>query len=117
MDLTLRLRKYRCTTDSGHALPVAPNVLARAFDAQAPNRAWVGDIAVIPTAQGWLCLAVLMDLFSRRVVGWAMAERIDRDPCLTALQGRWGTGNLGRACCITPTEPARMPATITRPLY
>lgn len=81
-----RPRRYRRTTDSSHALPVAPNVLARAFWAQAPNQAWVGDITFIPTAQGWLYLAVLLDLFSRRVVGWSMSETIDRALCLSALQ-------------------------------
>jgi transposase InsO family protein len=79
-------RRYRTTTDSGHTLPVAPNVLARAFWAQAPNQAWVGDITFIPTAQGWLYLAVLLDLFSRRVIGWSMGETIDRNLCLSALQ-------------------------------
>lgn len=82
----LRPRRYRSTTDSGHALPVAPNVLARAFWAQAPNQAWVGDITFIPTSQGWLYLAVLLDLFSRRVIGWSMSETIDRDLCLSAFQ-------------------------------
>lgn len=79
-------RRSRSTTDSGHALPVADNVLARAFYAQAPNQAWVGDITFIPTAQGWLYLAVLLDLFSRRVVGWSMSDIIDRHLCLSALQ-------------------------------
>jgi transposase InsO family protein len=65
---------------------VAENVLARAFWAQAPCEAWVGDITFIPTAQGWLYLAVLLDLFSRRVVGWAMSETIDRSLCLSALR-------------------------------
>lgn len=81
-----RRRRYRCTTDSGHKLPVAANVLARAFFAQAPCEAWVGDITFIPTAQGWLYLSVLLDLFSRRVVGWAMSETIDRSLCLSALR-------------------------------
>lgn len=81
-----RPRRYRSTTDSGHALPVAPNVLARAFWAQAPNEAWVGDITFIPTAQGWLYLCVLLDLFSRRVIGWSMSDTIDRHLCLSALQ-------------------------------
>lgn len=81
-----RSRRYRSTTDSRHALPVAPNVLARAFWAQAPNQTWVGDITFIPTGQGWLYLSVLLDLFSRRVVGWSMGETIDRHLCLSALQ-------------------------------
>lgn len=81
-----RPRRYRQTTDSGHALPVSPNILARAFWAQAPNQSWVGDITYIQTGQGWLYLAVLLDLFSRRVIGWAMGPQIDRDLCLAALE-------------------------------
>ena len=83
---TRRPRRMRSTTDSGHKLPVAENLLARAFWAQAPNEAWVGDITFIPTTQGWLYLAVLLDLFSRRVIGWAMSDTIDRKLCLGALQ-------------------------------
>ena len=62
-------RRFRITTDSNHPYPVAPNVLARNFEASAPNQAWVGDVTFIPTAEGWLYLAVLIDVFSRRVVG------------------------------------------------
>ena len=60
------------TTDSNHSLPVAPNLLDRQFEADAPNRKWVADITYVPTAQGWLYLAVVLDLFSRRVIGWSM---------------------------------------------
>jgi transposase InsO family protein len=81
-----RPRRFRCTTDSKHVLPVSPNVLARAFEAQAPNQSWVGDITYIETAQGWLYLAVLLDLFSRRVIGWSMGETLDRSLCLSALE-------------------------------
>jgi putative transposase len=66
-------RKFRCkTTDSNHALPVADNVLDRQFDPEGPDEAWVADITCIPTREGWLYLAVVEDLFSRRVVGWSM---------------------------------------------
>jgi len=64
-------RRFRHTTDSNHRLPVAPNLLAQNFTATAPNQAWVGDITYIWTAEGWAYLAVLLDLYSRRVVGWA----------------------------------------------
>lgn len=64
------------TTDSQHALPIAPNRLREAT-ATGPNQIWVGDITYIQTAQGWLYLAAIMDLYSRRIVGWAMSERID----------------------------------------
>jgi transposase InsO family protein len=69
-------RKFRCTTDSGHDLPVAENLLDRQFDPAAPNEAWVADITYIPTREGWLYLAAVEDLYSRRVVGWSMAERV-----------------------------------------
>lgn len=80
------------TTDSRHNEPIAGNVLAREFRASAPNQKWAGDITYIPTAEGWLYLAVVLDLFSRRVIGWSMSDRIDA--CLTrsalrmALVGR-----------------------------
>jgi putative transposase len=62
-------RRWVKTTDSQHQLPVAPNILARDFTATAPNTRWVGDISYIPTDEGWLFLAVVLDLFARRVVG------------------------------------------------
>jgi putative transposase len=64
------------TTDSNHDLPVAPNVLNREFEAQAPNQKWVTDISYVPTAEGWLYLAVVLDLYSRRVIGWAMSSTL-----------------------------------------
>jgi putative transposase len=68
-----RKRRFRRTTDSAHAFPVAPNLLGRDFTARAPDRVWLADLTTIWTAEGWLYLAVVLDLFSRRVVGWAMA--------------------------------------------
>lgn len=79
-------RRFRRTTDSRHGYRIAPNLLARDFSAAAPNLAWVGDITYVPTSDGWLYLAVLIDLFSRRVVGWAMSDRIDTELALKALQ-------------------------------
>ena len=73
------------TTNSRHALPVAANVLARQFNPQAPNRAWVGDITYIRTRSGWLYLAVVLDLFSRRIVGWSMAPSMPAQLVCTAL--------------------------------
>jgi putative transposase len=70
-------RKFRSTTDSDHDRPVAANVLDRQFEPAAANRAWAADITYIPTREGWLYLAAVEDLYSRRVVGWAMGERID----------------------------------------
>jgi len=81
-----RKRRYRATTDSRHRFPVAPNVLMREFDVETPNTAWVTDITYLATLEGWLYLAVILDLFSRRVVGYAMSERIDRALVLEALR-------------------------------
>jgi transposase InsO family protein len=78
-------RRYRITTDSGHGLPVSTNLLARRFSAAAPNLAWVTDITYIWTGEGWLYLAVMLDLFSRRVVGFALSQRIDLKLALDAL--------------------------------
>lgn len=69
-------RKYKATTNSNHSLPVAPNLLKQDFSAQAPDQKWVSDITYIWTDEGWLYLAVVLDLYSRRVIGWAMAERM-----------------------------------------
>ena len=80
-----RKRRYRATTDSRHRFPVAPNILMRDFEVNAPNIAWVTDITYLATLEGWLYLAVILDLFSRRVIGYAVSERIDRHLVLTAL--------------------------------
>jgi transposase InsO family protein len=78
-------RRFRRTTDSNHAQPIAPNVLERQFEPQAPNQAWATDVTYIHTAEGWLYLAVLLDLFSRRVIGWAASDTNDRALALQAL--------------------------------
>jgi len=78
-------RRFRRTTDSNHVMPIAPNVLARNFTTSAPNLAWVTDVTYIATGEGWLYLAVMLDLFSRRVVGWAVSETNDRVLALAAL--------------------------------
>lgn len=78
-------RRFRRTTESGHKLPVAPNLLERHFTSSAPNEAWVGDITYIWTAEGWAYLAVLLDLYSRRVVGWALRKTLTRDLAVSTL--------------------------------
>jgi putative transposase len=83
-------RKFRVTTDSKHSLAIAKIVLDRNFTTTEPDRAWVADITYIWTAQGWLYLAVIIDLFSRRVVGWSMAEHMRTDLILTALEAALG---------------------------
>jgi putative transposase len=79
-------RKFKSTTDSNHSFAIADNVLKRNFTTQEPDQAWVADITYIPTAQGWLYLAVVIDLFSRRVVGWSMGERMRVELVLNALK-------------------------------
>ena len=69
-------RKFKATTDSAHSLPVAPNLLNRGFSVDRPDTVWVGDITYLWTRQGWMYLAVVLDLYSRKVVGWALAERM-----------------------------------------
>jgi putative transposase len=80
-----RKRRFRRTTDSAHAFPVAPNLLGRDFTASAPDRVWLADLTYIWTAEGWLYLAVVLDLFSRRVVGWAMTDHLGHELALAAL--------------------------------
>lgn len=79
-------RKFRVTTDSDHPLPIAPNLLEQDFTADAPNRVWVGDITYVWTAQGWGYLAVLLDLFARRLVGWAFDNHMRQELPLKALK-------------------------------
>ena len=81
-----RKRRFVTTTDSQHRFPVASNVLMREFDVAEPNTAWATDITYLATLEGWLYLAVVLDLFSRRVVGYAMSEQIDRALVLEALR-------------------------------
>lgn len=78
-------RQFKATTQSNHDLPVAENILNRDFSVNRPDAAWVGDITYVWTKEGWLYLAVLLDLFSRKVVGWALSERIDRHLVMQAL--------------------------------
>jgi putative transposase len=79
-------RRFCVTTTSNHGLPVARNVVARKFTVAAPDRVWAGDVTYIPTADGWLFLAVLIDLHSRRVVGWSLGDRNDEALTLAALR-------------------------------
>jgi transposase InsO family protein len=78
-------RRFVVTTDSNHGYAVAENLLNRDFYADAPDQKWVADITYIPTQEGWLYLAAVLDLFSRRIVGWATSERIDEALVTSAL--------------------------------
>ena len=79
------VKQWRATTDSTHTLAVAANTLDRQFAVAAPNRVWAGDITCVPTREGWLYLAVLLDLYARKVVGWAMSDRQNRQLVSDAL--------------------------------
>ena len=79
-------KKFKATTDSAHSDPVAPNRLERCFDAPAADRIWVGDITYLWTREGWLYLAIVLDTFSRRIVGWSVSDRLERDLAVSALE-------------------------------
>lgn len=80
-------RRFRVvTTDSKHSHPIAPNVIARDFTTTAPNQKWLADITYIPTGEGWLYLALVLDLFSRKLVGWAMSDTMPQGLTLEALE-------------------------------
>jgi putative transposase len=79
-------RKFRCTTDSNHDRPVAENVVNREFQPAAADRTWTADITYIATGEGWLYLAAVEDLYSKRIVGWSMGERIDSRLVVDALE-------------------------------
>ena len=81
-----RTRKLKATTDSDHTFNIAPNLLDRDFTAERPNQKWAGDISYIWTREGWLYLAVILDLHSRRVIGWAVSHRMKRDLAIRALK-------------------------------
>ncbi len=83
-------RKFRVTTDSDHDHPIAENVLARNFEASGPNEKWATDITYVWTGEGWLYLAVVMDLYSRRIVGWSTADHLETGLCLDALERALG---------------------------
>jgi transposase InsO family protein len=86
-------KKFKATTDSRHNLPVAPNLLNQQFAVDTPDHTWAGDITFIPTGQGWLYLAVLLDLFNREVVGWSASSRMTRQLTIDALQMALGRRN------------------------
>lgn len=73
------------TTDSNHSNPIYPNLLDRQFNPEKPNRAWTTDVTYIWTSEGWLYLATVMDLYSRKIIGWNMSERMTKELCLVAL--------------------------------
>ncbi len=82
-------KRFKVTTDSNHKLAISPNLLNREFAVKVPDRAWVGDITYIWTDEGWLFLAVVIDLFSRQVLGWSLQETMTRDIVIDALRMAW----------------------------
>ena len=80
-----RMRRFRAAYAARNSAPAAPNLLSQDFTADGPNRIWVGDITFIPTRKGWLYLAIQLDLFSRRIIGWSMSERINQQLVIDAL--------------------------------
>lgn len=82
-------RRFKVTTDSRHALPISPNLLNREFTVTQPDKVWAGDITYIATDEGWVFLAVVIDLFSRQVVGWSLRDDMTRDIVIDALRMAW----------------------------
>jgi putative transposase len=82
-------RRFRATTDSKHTLPVAPNRLEQNFATERPDQVWTADITYVATAEGWLYLAIVLDLYTRQIVGWAMRERMTKELVIDALRMAW----------------------------
>jgi len=91
-------KKFKATTNSNHALPVAENLLNQNFEAAKPNTVWLSDITYVPTLEGWLYLVVILDLFSRQVVGWAMSDRLTSEFVVKALYQAIGRRYPGSGC-------------------
>ena len=96
-------KKYKATTDSNHTKPIAFNHLNRNFTPERPNRAWVADITYIWTLEGWLCLATIVDLYSRRIIGWSLRDRLDKGLVIAALNMALKGRNLS-ACLILHSD-------------
>ena len=122
--------RFRATTDSDYAFPIAAKVLARDFTAVAPNEVWATDITAIPTQQGWLDLAAILDLFSRRIGRWATSENVDRHLALSALdmardsvfadgpspRGRFGRAGDGLVRAVVSHKSAPFDANVADPM-
>lgn len=93
-----RTRKFKATTDSAHTFNIAPNLLDRDSIAAGPNQKWAGDISYIWPREGWLYLAMILDLHSRRVIGWAVSNRMKRDLAIRALKMAIALGSPPRGC-------------------
>jgi len=108
-------KKYRATTDSKHSLPVAANSLNRNFSVNKLDQFWVPDITYIYTQEGWLYLSTIMDLYSRKIVGWSMKNRITQDLVIEALNMAIKQRKPShRVCSALKTGVVNMPAIATR---
>ena len=105
-------KKYKATTDSKHDLPVAPNLLERNFDVSEPDCVYCSDITYIWTTEGWLYLAVILDLFSRQVVGWSMNNRITKKLVIDAFKWLSGVGVRKTVLFSTRIEAANIAAMV-----
>src|SRR5436190_3871638 len=114
--LKARPRRRRLPPDLGErqATAVAANVLDRSFDASAANRKWIADFTYVWTAEGWLYVAAVIDLFSRRVVGWSMRAAMTAQLVTDAWSWRFGDAANPMRCCIIPTVAASTPASNSR---
>jgi putative transposase len=101
-----RTRKFKATTDSDHTFNIAPNLLDRDFMADRPNQKWAGDISYVWTREGWLYLAVILDLHSRRVIGWAVSNRMKRDLAIRALKMAIALRSPPRGCIFHSDRPS-----------
>jgi putative transposase len=79
-------KRFKVTTDSNHNETISPNILDRNFDVVAPNKVWTTDITYVWTLEGWLYVAIVLDLFSRQIVGWSIADHMRTSLCTNALQ-------------------------------
>ena len=95
--VVIQTTEFKATTNSKHSLPVAPNSLKQDFTASAPCQKWVGDVTYVSAGEGWLYLATVIDLFSRKVIGWAISKRMTKQVVIVAMKtaitsGRPGAG-------------------------
>ena len=116
-------KRFKVTTDSNHNEAISPNSLDRQFEAKAPKQVWTTDITYVWTLEGWLYLAVVIDLFSRQVVGWAVADHMRTSLCVSALQmaflpiGHKGAESRSLACSIIRTVAANTPVMNTENIW
>ena len=102
----IRTQKYKATTDSEHTLNIAPNLLDQDFTTDGPNQKWAGDISYIWTSEGWIYLAVILDLYSRRVIGWAVSNRMKRNLAIRALNMAVALWQPFEGCCDDRLNPS-----------